>query len=279
MAKLSELYELLVRDIYQALVNQTLVNTVEVQHNVKVRGHSGEEHQIDVYWEYESAGFRHRVCIDAKHHGRPCDKDIVGAFQSKVEDIGKDVKGIIVSLNGFQTGAIALAKAKGIGLQQASWLLREVAIDLTITHDPRSFVRDIRLHLDKDKVRTLLKERGLESFRLTLETDSNNAFLVNLRTGEQVGPWQLTDLRSLSQGTHRVDAGGYGIHSEIGILPLEALELDIMPSADIPIQFSVMTEEDHKAQIEDLIDGWVRTLTVDGRMIDNPGQPVDGTAG
>lgn len=271
----SELYELLVRDVYQALVDQTLVTSVTVQHDVLLKGSSGAEHQIDVYWEYESAGFRHRVCIDAKHHGRPCDKDVVGAFQSKVEDIGKDVKGILVALNGFQSGAIALAKSKGIGLQRATWLLREVVLDLELLHDPRSFVHGINPIFDKKGVSAILQAAGLDGYQFKLQTDNRSEFLTHIESGTAIGPWGLVDLASLPRGLNRISASGYGLMSEVGLLPLEAIELDMMPRPGASTQTSVIVNGDRRAEVEDVIDGWVRTLMTDGKLVENAGQPGD----
>ena len=64
------LFEKYTQEIYQQLLNTDFgnVKTVEVLHNVKLRGRSGQEHQIDVYWEYEIAGFRHKVAIKCKNY-------------------------------------------------------------------------------------------------------------------------------------------------------------------------------------------------------------------
>lgn len=46
-------YERFAREIYQGLIKADGINTIDVKHNVKLRGKFGQEHQIDVYWEYE----------------------------------------------------------------------------------------------------------------------------------------------------------------------------------------------------------------------------------
>ena len=63
-------YEKFTQEIYQQLLNTDFgnVKTVEVLHNVKLRGRSGQEHQIDVYWEYEIAGLRRKVAIECKNY-------------------------------------------------------------------------------------------------------------------------------------------------------------------------------------------------------------------
>lgn len=44
-------YEKFTQEIYQQLLNEDFGNikTVNVLHNVKLKGRSGQEHQIDVY--------------------------------------------------------------------------------------------------------------------------------------------------------------------------------------------------------------------------------------
>ena len=59
-------YEKFAQEVYQELVNADVVKSTEVRHNIKVLGKSGQEHQIDVYWEYEIAGVLHKVAIECK---------------------------------------------------------------------------------------------------------------------------------------------------------------------------------------------------------------------
>ena len=49
-------YEKFTQEIYQKLLDADAPKATNVQHNVKLKGKSGQEHQIDVYWEYEIAG-------------------------------------------------------------------------------------------------------------------------------------------------------------------------------------------------------------------------------
>lgn len=42
-------FELFTRHVYQKLVNNDVLKPTHVQHNVKLKGFSGCEHQIDVY--------------------------------------------------------------------------------------------------------------------------------------------------------------------------------------------------------------------------------------
>ena len=63
-------YEKFTQEIYQELVNADVLKTIKVQHNVKLKGRSGQEHQIDVYWEYEIAGTKQKVAIECKNYNK-----------------------------------------------------------------------------------------------------------------------------------------------------------------------------------------------------------------
>jgi len=43
---------------------QMLLKTIVVRHDVRLKGRSGQEYQIDVYWEYKIAGVTHKVAIE-----------------------------------------------------------------------------------------------------------------------------------------------------------------------------------------------------------------------
>jgi hypothetical protein len=110
-------YEMLVQDIYQTIANENDANTVNVQHNVKIAGKSGQEHHIDVYYEFFFMGETHRVIIECKNYSNRVPVGRIRDFQGLLADIG-DVKGIFVSKNGFQKGAIAYAQHYDIVLKE-----------------------------------------------------------------------------------------------------------------------------------------------------------------
>lgn len=111
-------YELLTQQVYQILLNAEWPGkNIRVQHDVKLAGLSGQEHQIDVYWEYELAGIKHKVAIECKNYNSPLAIGKVRDFYGVLTDI-KYVKGIIVAAKGFQKGAKDFAKAYGINLKE-----------------------------------------------------------------------------------------------------------------------------------------------------------------
>lgn len=110
-------YEKFTQEIYQELVNADVLKATRVQHNVKLKGKSGQEHQIDVYWEYEIAGFRHRVAIECKNYNRNVEIGKVRDFYGVLSDLN-NVAGIMVTKVGYQKGAKKYASTCGISLKE-----------------------------------------------------------------------------------------------------------------------------------------------------------------
>lgn len=53
MANKNTEYEFFVKGMSEKILKADGIKNVEVQHDVLVRGISGQEHQIDVYWEFK----------------------------------------------------------------------------------------------------------------------------------------------------------------------------------------------------------------------------------
>lgn len=86
-----------------------------IEKRAKVPGarSAGTVYELDVYYEFERAGVTHRVAIECKDHGRPITQGHVNEFWGKIDDIG-NVLGVMVSRRGYQSGAEAVARARGI---------------------------------------------------------------------------------------------------------------------------------------------------------------------
>lgn len=117
MANSAKEYELFTQEIYQQLVNSDVVKPTKVEHNVKLKGRSGQEHQIDVYWEYKIAGNLHRVAIECKNYKTKVSLGKVRDFKGVLDDLN-GVNGIMVTKEGFQKGAKEYAKEYGISLKE-----------------------------------------------------------------------------------------------------------------------------------------------------------------
>lgn len=112
----SEDYERLAKKIYEDILALGRVDNIEVKHNVKVRGKSGVEHQIDVYWEYRYAGVYHKVLIECKHYSHNVSLIHVRNLHGLLTDIPNS-SGILITTNGFQSGAQQYAEFYDIGLK------------------------------------------------------------------------------------------------------------------------------------------------------------------
>ncbi|MFH1314704.1 MAG: restriction endonuclease [Candidatus Eisenbacteria bacterium] len=110
-------YELLAREIYEALLHADGLADVRVQHNVKLKGRSGCSHQVDVFWEFKMAGIAHRIALECKDFSSSVPIGRVRDFFGVVHDIG-DIKGVMVTQVGFQSGAIKFASCYGIELRE-----------------------------------------------------------------------------------------------------------------------------------------------------------------
>ncbi len=110
-------YELLAQEIYQTFLAAEGFEAVRVQHNVKIKGRSGCRHQVDVFWEFEMGGVKHRVAIECKDFASPVPIGRVRDFFGVLSDIGS-IKGIMLSQCGFQRGAIDFAASCGIELRE-----------------------------------------------------------------------------------------------------------------------------------------------------------------
>lgn len=107
-----------VQNVYQTILN--LENrAILVAKDVQLRGRDDDCYQIDVYYEFEVAGLRHRVAIECKNTQRPVERERVIALKGKLDDC-LDVKGVMVAANGYQSGAIDYARNNGIVLLEAS---------------------------------------------------------------------------------------------------------------------------------------------------------------
>ena len=129
-------YELFTQEIYQQLVNLDVVRTTKVQHDVKLEGRSGQKHQIDVYWEYESAGNKHRVAIECKNYNTLVPIGKVRDFKGVLDDLN-GVNGIMVTKVGYQEGAKKYAQEYGISLKE----LRTPRYGETIIGEIKNYIR------------------------------------------------------------------------------------------------------------------------------------------
>ena len=110
-------YERFVRGVYETLLRAEGVQNISVQHNIDLKGKSGCEHQIDVYWEFSLAGQTYKTAIECKAFNKNVPIGRIRDFHGVLIDI-PNLKGIFATLVGYQSGAKAYADHYGIALKE-----------------------------------------------------------------------------------------------------------------------------------------------------------------
>jgi hypothetical protein len=110
-------YELITQQIFQEVLDQDSVRTVQVKHNVTLRGKT-VSHQIDVFWEFELAGIRYATVIQTKDWSVAVDQGELLKFKAVLDDLPGQPRGIVVTRTGYQQGAGEYARTNGILLYE-----------------------------------------------------------------------------------------------------------------------------------------------------------------
>lgn len=159
MAKSGTEYELFVKEVYESLNKADGLTDVEIQHDVKLEGAAGVEHQIDVFWSFRKGGIEYKVAVECKNYKARVSKEKIAAFHDILHDLG-NVHGIVASKMGFQSGAIEYARKYGIQLMEirhpveSDWKgkIKDIHVELVITalDDVHS-----KILVDKEKMKAM----------------------------------------------------------------------------------------------------------------------------
>lgn len=189
-------YEVFIRDIYQQILTQDEVETIEVKHNQRIKGLSGATHQIDVYWEYKQFDEIVSVAVECKRYSKKIDIGIIRNFKSTLDDL-RCSKGIIVTTKGFQSGAVKYASSYNIGLkiirvpnkEDLQHIPKYLSIESSVV--PKK-VNSLFINLDKDWCLTNVKGIN-EGFSDSLSKINTEIILIN-KHGKKID--NLLDLES-----------------------------------------------------------------------------------
>lgn len=105
-------FEELVKKIYDIFLSEYDKN---VKHDIKIKGKSGLEHQIDVFVEIFMPILTIKDIIDCKHWNSRVKKSDVKEIYTTRDEVNAN-RATIISRKGFQSGAIQFAKFNGINL-------------------------------------------------------------------------------------------------------------------------------------------------------------------
>lgn len=110
-------YEQVTKVIFDQIVNTESadVRTIEVVHDAKIQGKT-LTHQVDVYWKFEVGGLVYQTIVQARDWGSKIKQGHLLEFKGVLDDIPGQPRGIYVTREGYQKGALTLANACGIEL-------------------------------------------------------------------------------------------------------------------------------------------------------------------
>jgi hypothetical protein len=132
-------YEKFVQSVYQALLVAEGADTIDVRQNINLKGNSGCEHQIDVYWEFKVAGQLYRTAIECKSFNTSVNVGRVRDFYGVLVDV-PGLIGVFATKIGYQSGAKLFADHYGISLREvreptdADWVgrLRKIHLNMNV---------------------------------------------------------------------------------------------------------------------------------------------------
>lgn len=237
-------YELFTREVYRQLSAYHNTCFTKVQHNIKLKGRSGCEHQIDVYWEYIKDGITHRVAIECKNYNKAVPKEKVCAFYGILVDLD-DVEGIMVSKKGFQKGAKQYAEHYGISLKE----LREPEGEETILGK-----LNVRFHIERKRPLYKVDKKWATEHNIDVPDGFIHLTPVDDKLRDSKGI-VITSLRTVEDGSTFEDA-------YVRTIPWGAVKI-------LEVKYTYKTEG-HQRNISIDAEGFVKAILKDG-FSDAPG--------
>lgn len=222
-------YELFVQRVQQALIDAQQLGhyrTINVQHNLKLIDKNGIQRQFDLYWEFELGGHTYRNVIECKDYVNDIPVEKLDALAGKLKGF-PELKGIIATRNGYQSGAIQQARANGIDVMivrdedpSRDWvdsdgtpLVRSIV--LSINCIVPAAVLGVSFTYDKEWA----KARGIREVRYNVP--ANEIFVNDVARGENLNLQQIVENHS---SQHKYE--DHDLHHVVaGDLPDAYLEL------------------------------------------------------
>lgn len=274
MTNINTEYELLTKDIYEVLLKKEGV-TIEVLHNVEIQG-KAFKHQIDVYWEYEMAGIKHKVAIECKNYNSNVSVAKVRDFFGVLSDIG-NTNGIMVSKVGFQKGAKEFAEFYGINLRElrkpnaVDWKgrIKKIQLDLNMI---TTNVIDRKFNLDEDWIKKNVSFKNEKEFIFQLSGmadeiwiyEENGKEITNLYEIENKLPQNWKSEKNVVHDEKFIN--GFLKTEKYGLIKINSIEYlyDIRQGKSKPV--IIDGTEDAKAILKDAQSGEIKFFSKDGKI-------------
>lgn len=212
-------YEKLTQKLYQQIVDLDSrgYEKIEVKHNLKIRGKSGLEHQIDVFWEFVLGSVHYSTIIEVKDWQNKVKKSDLMAFTEKIKDIPGFPTGIYVSRSGFQRGALEWAKLNGIKLVTISEpnTINHIHLNFNVrTPDITNFAIDInqewlKNYMDRNGIRGTFELNTTAGDVVLFDGNDNSTPLIYYIKAAQKPYLDNKDKITNSHVTYRFDEERY----------------------------------------------------------------------
>lgn len=252
-------YEILAKEIFEELHRVDGFSNINIQHNVLLKGKSGQEHQVDVYWEFKIADQNYKVAIECKNYTHKISIGKVRDFFGVLYDIG-NIQGIMVTKKGYQLGAKVFAKYYGIDLKEIrfpnneDWGNRLKKVDIT-GHLHANHINNIEVVFDLEWIRENRKE--LKGKQISVSCKAIDFKIFDYEGKEQytieniVKDLPVFDEEQKTSNYFYKLNNGFINDNNFGILKLSGLNIDYTSSC-IESKIHFDAEEIVKAIIKDV---------------------------
>jgi hypothetical protein len=270
-------YEKLTQQIFAEILNRDEVSSIEVRHDVTLAGKTNE-HQIDVYWEFERGGIRYATVVQAKDWTtRAVDQGELFKFKTVLDDLPGQPRGVFVARTGYQQGALSFAAAHGIMLyvlrEPTAADLPQINLNLSLYSSHAANIRLI--HDEQWRIEEATRLRLPEAPRIAIAAEYDEVVLYD-EGGNQVGTTkdiiETFFTRGLQESpptemTHQFERPTF-IRTGVDNFPslkINAVRATVSTNK-IEAEWAFDIKELVGFILRDVIEGAVRTFDKDGRL-------------
>lgn len=275
MAKLGTEFEKFTKSLYEKLLNQHSLKNLRVEHDILLRGTTGQEHQIDVYWEFELAGITHKVAVECKDYKSAVSVGKIRDFSAVLDYIG-GIKGIFLTKQGYQSGALTFAKGKGISLKIVKD--QDISIDdfvgaglvtQVILNAHTLLIDNVDLSFEFDN-NYILQQTQNDNVEIKIDCTNDQIFVLDKNKEKIFSIYELTEKLSREPTDTKGLVYEEDLTNDIHLLDFPNNKLDLKINKIRIVYDTVSMSETHtiiakataKAIIRDILDGTCEVVGV-----------------
>lgn len=205
-------YEFFTGKLYAAILSSEemglgIHKNVNVEINKILTDNFGIKRQFDIYWEFELGGIKHEVVIECKDYTSNITVDIVDSFIGKLKDF-PNMRGLIATKKGYQSGAERKAAANGIELLR----VREQDESDWIDENGQPLIKEVHIGmqfmspLEITSLTVLYPEHKKEEASKVYRYDNDEVFITN---HDENWTLSLTDIQKSLLKKHEDEHGEF----------------------------------------------------------------------